>query len=92
MFRLSLKQQADIFGMGLSTIIILGIIALVLGCLGALWLFVQIVSLLLSAIVEAAGVIASTYQGADPMVKFLILVAVGVAIYSVVKKNWRAAK
>lgn len=75
------QRQAHIYATGLLTIITLGTFAVIAACLAALWLLVELATLLLTAMVEACNTIGQTYASADPLVKFLILVALGFVVY-----------
>lgn len=83
------KAEANIFAMGLTTIFILGTLALIAVCLICAWLVFQLAVLILSSIVESASLIATTYMAADPLVKFLILLAIGYVLYRLTRKVWR---
>jgi hypothetical protein len=56
---------------------------------GVVWSLFKLVELALTAIVEACNTIATTYNGADSLVKFLILLAIGYVIYRVVRRAGR---
>lgn len=71
------QRQAHIYATGLLTILTLGTLAAIAACLAAIWLVVELATLLLTATVECCATIGATYAGADPLVKFLILVALG---------------
>ena len=62
-------------------ILTLGTFAAIGACLVALWGLVELATLLLTATVEACNTIGQTYTVADPLVKFLILVAIGFVMY-----------
>lgn len=86
---ISVKQQSHIYAMGFVSLITLGSLALLGLIFAAFWLLIQFLSLLLASIVEACNAISLTFTTADPLVKFLILFVIGVAMYRVVRKVWR---
>lgn len=79
------KQQANIFATGFLVIITLGTLASIGLCIAALWLLVELGQLLLTAIIECCQSIGATYQAADPLVRFLILVSIGFVVYCIVR-------
>lgn len=80
-FHLTPQRQAHVYAAGLLTIITLGTFAVIAACFVALWLLVELATLLLTATVEACNTIGQTYASADPLVKFLLLVAIGFVVY-----------
>lgn len=80
---LSPTRQAHIYAAGFLTILTLGTLATIALCLASIWFLVELAQLLLAAIVESCSTIAATYTAADPLVRFLMLVAIGYLIYSV---------
>ncbi|HVU68017.1 MAG TPA: hypothetical protein VHD63_12840 [Ktedonobacteraceae bacterium] len=83
------QRQAHIYATGLLTILTLGTLAAIGACLAALWALVELATLLVTSIVECCSLFGQTYASADPLVKFLLLVALGFVIYRVMRKVWR---
>jgi hypothetical protein len=75
------QRQASIYAQGLLILLALGTLTAIGLCIAALWLLVEVIQLLLTAIVEACTTIGATFQAADPLVKFLLLVAIGFVLY-----------
>lgn len=74
-------QQAAAITAGYMLVIFLGIAAIVAIVLGCLWAIAQLFLLVLQCVIECLSTIGTTYQAADPLVKFLILVAIGFLVY-----------
>lgn len=83
------QRQAHIYATGLMTIVALGTISLIALCLAALWLLIELATLIVQSVVECLTTIGTTYASADPLVKFLILVGIGFVVYRLVRKVWR---
>lgn len=77
------KQTAAAASAGMLTILILGSLAAFTLVIGAFWIVVQVATLAMTSIVEALGSIGATYQAADPMIRFLILISIGYVLYRV---------
>jgi len=77
------QRQAHIYATGLLTILTLGTFAVIAACFAALWGVVELATLALTAIVEACNIIGQTYASADPMIRFLLLVALGLVAYKI---------
>lgn len=93
MFRLTLKQESHAFAAGMLTILALGTLASFAVVLTALWLLVQFVALLFQSMIEVLSSLGATYQAADPLIRFLMLVAIGYTLYRLVRRSvpttWR---
>lgn len=87
--RLTAKSQAHCYAMGFITLFTLGTLALIALLFAAFWLLVQLVAIFLAGIIEACNAIGSTFQAADPLVKTILLIAIGALIYQIVRKVWR---
>lgn len=83
---LSVKQQTMVVTTGLATVILTGLAACIAVVCMAFWLLVQVVSLCLQATLETLSSVGATYQAADPLVRFLLLVAIGSSVYWLVRK------
>jgi glycopeptide antibiotics resistance protein len=75
---------------GMAVLLTLGTFALVALCIAAFWLLLQFVLLAFQSMVECGNAIESTFQSADPMIRFLMLLAIGFVLYRIVRRfNWR---
>lgn len=84
------QRQAHIYASGLLALLSLGTFALIAVCIAAFWLLIQFALLALQSIVECSHAIGTTFQSADPLVKFLMLLACGFVVYRVARRfNWR---
>lgn len=83
------QKQASIYATGLLTILTLGTLATILLCIAALWLVAQVVTLLLASAIECLSTVAQLYTASDPRIKFVLLVAIGYAVYRVARRAWR---
>ena len=88
---LSPRRQAHIYASGFLVLLTLGTLAAIGLCLAALWLLVELTMLLLISIIECCSAIGTTYAAADPLVKFLILVAIGAVFYYAGRRLLRRA-
>lgn len=88
---LSPARQAHIYASGMLTIITLGTLALIAACFAALWLLVEMATLIFTAIVESCALIGQLYTSADPLVKFLILLSISYASYRLIRWRWLRA-
>ena len=90
---ISPQRQASLFAAGMLTILTLGTLASFAVVLTALWLLVQFVALLFQSMIEVLSSVGTTYQAADPLIRFLILVATGYSLYRLVRRyapaTWR---
>jgi hypothetical protein len=80
------RQQASIAAIGLITVVSVGVTTCIMLVLALLWLVVHLALLTLQAFVETLSAIGTTYAAADPLVKFLLFVALGVVMYRVYRK------
>lgn len=80
------RQQAAAMTGGLALIIWLGVAAAIALALAALWLVAQLALLTLQTIVECMNAIGTTYQAADPLIKFCLLVVIGYVVYRAGKR------
>lgn len=87
--RLNAKREAAVLTAGFMFIITLGIFTAIGLVIAALWLLVQIATLALQSAIEALASVGQTYQAADSLIRFLILVALGYIIYRVVQRVLR---
>ncbi len=78
---LSPERQAHLYATGMLTILTLGTLASIAAVVAALWLLVQVVILCLESTIEALTTVGATYQAADPLVRFLILLTIGAVLY-----------
>lgn len=83
------QRSAHVAATGALAVIAIGTIGTVVLVLAAIWLAVQFIALILTATVEVCTTIATTYNGADSLVKFLILLACGYVVYRVVRRTGR---
>lgn len=84
--RISPNAQANIYAAGLTYVYVMAIVGAVVGLVAVIWCVFQIVMLMLTSIVECASIIGTLYNGADPLVKLLILCAIGYAASKVVRR------
>lgn len=82
---LSPRQQAAVFTTGYMAVLFIGILATIALCFAALWLVFQACFLALASIVEALQSIGSLYAASDPMIRFLILVALAYGAYRIAR-------
>ena len=90
---ISPQRQAHLYATGMLTILALGTLASFAVVLTALWLLVQLVTLMIQSSIEALTTLGATYQVADPLVRFLMLVALAYGLYHLVRRfkpTWRA--
>lgn len=81
------RQQASIAAIGLVTVVSMGVAACIVIVLALLWLVVHLALITLQAFIETLSTIGATYAAAaDPLVKFLLLVAIGYVMYRVYRK------
>lgn len=85
------QRQAHVFAVGALVIITLGTLATIALCIAALWLLVELATLLLTVTVEACATIGQTFTAADPLVKFLILASIAYIVYRGFKRMVRKA-
>ena len=85
------QRQAHIYATGFLVILTLGTLAAIAACLIAIWAVVQFATLLLTSIIESCTMVGQMYASADPLVKFLILVAIGFLIYQAGRRFLRRA-
>lgn len=79
--RFSLRQQAAALTTALALIITLGIAAALALVLAALWFLAEFALLTVQTIVECMNALGTTYQAADPLIKFCLLVVIGYVLY-----------
>lgn len=70
-------------------VFMVGLGAILLAILAALWVVAQIALLIIQAVIETCSSIATTFQAADPLVKFCLLVCVGFVVYLAVQRMRR---
>lgn len=85
------QREASLWATTLLVTISLGTLALIALVFVALWLLVELAQLLLTATVEACNTIGATYASADPLIKFLLLVALGFVVYRAGQRLLRRA-
>lgn len=87
------RQEAAVLTTGLLTVLFLGILACIAVIFAALWATVQIATLLLTSVIEALTSVGTTYQSADPMIRFLLLVTIGYIVWRAMRRfvpaSWR---
>lgn len=80
------RQEALIITVGLFTVLSLGVIAAIALVIGAFWCLFQLTFLALQSIIEVSRSIGATFNAADPLVRFLILVAIGCVVFRASKR------
>lgn len=87
------RQEAAVLTTGLLVVLFLGILASIGVVVAALWLLVQVVTLLLTSVIEALDSLGALYQAADPMIRFFLLVAIGFLAWRIIRRyipaSWR---
>lgn len=84
------NPRNHVYVSGLVALLTFGTLGLVAACLAVFWLVLQFVLLAFQSITECSQAIDTTFQAADPLIKFFMLLAVGYALYRVVRRfNWR---
>ena len=78
---ISPQRQALAITSGISLIFFFGIAAALALAIGVVWALAQLLLLALESIVECMNAIGATYAGADPLVKFLLLVSIAYVAY-----------
>lgn len=88
--QIPLRQQAYVYRSGLVALLSLGTLSLLALCLAACWLLFRFVLLAFQSMLECGQAIDNTFQAADPLVRFLMILAVGFVLYRIVRRfNWR---
>jgi ABC-type Co2+ transport system permease subunit len=85
------RVQALSATVGLVTFVFVGVAACLALVVGACYLAVSFVLLILQALVEVFGSLAATWAGADPLLKVIILAAVAYGGYRLYR-SWRAKR
>lgn len=83
------KTEANIFALGFTTIIGLGIISLFVAFVALLWLAFQVVMVMLAAIAASCAIIGNLYNGSEPLAKLLIICIAGIVVYKTARMVWR---
>lgn len=85
-----LDPRNHVYVSGLVALLTFGTFGLLATCIAALWLLFQFVLLAFQSMVECGNAIAATFQAADPLIRFLMILAVGFVLYRIVRRfNWR---
>lgn len=85
-----LNPRNHVYVSGLVALLTFGTIGLVATCIAVFWLLFQFALLAFQSIAECSQAIDSTFQAADPTVKFLMLLVAGIVLYRIVRRfNWR---
>lgn len=80
-----IRYQASSAFIGLITIFVVGLAGCVAIILATLWLISQLAYILISASIETLNAIGLLYLSSDPLIKFVLLVAVAYGVYHVIK-------
>lgn len=89
---LTSQKRASLFATGFLVVLTLGTFAVIGLCIAAFWLLVEVCSLLLQVTIETLSTIGQTYGEADPMIRFLLLVAIGYVLYRLGRHIFRRAQ
>lgn len=79
------QRQASIYATAVLVLLFLGTLASILLVIAAAWFVLELFALILFSAIECCELIGQTFQMADPMIRFLILVVIGLVLYRTFK-------